>query len=69
MTNNEKNIIKRFAAGEKSLRDEAIAIHRRELCATGKVRGTPEMDFMAEVDNPCPDIFLKDLYRRKLLRV
>ena len=68
MTANEKDLIKRFALGDKSLRDAAIAIHRKELQETGKVRGTPEMDFMAEIDNPCPDLMLRAMYRKKLER-
>lgn len=67
MNATEKDLIRRFAAGDRSLRDEAIAIHRREISKTGKARGTPEMDFMAEVDHPCPDYRLRAMYRTKLL--
>lgn len=67
MTFDEKNIIRRFAAGDNSLRDVSIEIHRRECRRTKQARGTPEMDFMAEVDNPCPDYGLMAMYRKKLL--
>ena len=62
MTISEKNIITRFAAGHNILRDEAIDIHRKYIPIIG-VRGSPEQDFMAEVDNPCPDAGLKEHYR------
>lgn len=62
MTAAEKNIITRFANGHDILRDEAIEIHRKYIPILG-VRGSPEQDFMAEVDNPCPDGVLKELYR------
>ena len=31
------------------------------------VRGTPEQDFMAEIDHPVPDLRLRRLYRDRLL--
>lgn len=68
MTNTDKAIIRAFAGGDKSLREQAIEIHRREIKQTGAARGTPEMDFMAELDNPCPDLLLRGMYRRKLLQ-
>lgn len=67
MSGAEKILIKHFAAGDTSLRAKAIVIHRDEIKRTGKVRGTPEMDFMAEVDNICPDYELRATYRKKLL--
>lgn len=67
MTADEKDLIKCFASGVTSLRSEAIAIHRKEIARTEQARGTPEMDFMAEVDNVCPDLALRAGYRKQLL--
>ncbi len=47
-----------FAAGDQSKRTAAVAAHRKYLQAIG-ARGTPAQDFMAEVDNPCPDFALR----------
>jgi len=66
MTEEEKQVIRAFAEGKKELQDQAIAIHRKNIPLIG-ARGTPEQDFMAEVDNPVPDYILRALYRRKLL--
>lgn len=57
-----------FAAGDKTLREQAIQIHRRSIGTDG-VRGTPEQNFMAEVDNPCPDPTLRSHYRTRLLNI
>jgi len=65
MTEAEKKTIMQFAQGDKSLRDEAIRIHRKHISTLG-VRGTPEQRFMAEVDNPCPDYVLRSAYRKSL---
>ena len=68
MTDAEKNIIVRFASGQKMLRDEALSIHRKYLLIIG-VRDTPEQKFMAEIDNPMPDLTLLEQYRSNLLWV
>lgn len=65
----EREIIRRFAAGEVSLRDEAIRIHRNSLRRVGVQRGDLHFDFMSEVDNPCPDLLLRSLYRERLRRM
>lgn len=67
MTAAEKKIIVDFADGKKELREEAIEIYRRDVMATGASRGTPEKEFMSEVDNSCPDLFLRALNRKALL--
>ena len=66
MTEEEKKVIKRFAAGDVALRNEAIRIHRQYISILG-VRGTPEMRFMAETDTSCPDFNLRGIYRKALL--
>jgi len=63
----DQAVIRAFAHGDLSLCSAAIAIHRRYIHLLG-VRGTPEMMFMAEVDNPVPDIRLRELYRSALLK-
>ena len=66
MTETEFQVIKAFSEGATRLRDYAIQIHRAEIARTGKVRNSPVMRFMAEVDNPCPDYGLRFMYRQEL---
>jgi len=47
-------VTRAFAAGDRSLRDEANAVHRRHAPVLG-IPGTPEQAFMAKVGNPHPD--------------
>ena len=56
-----------LALGWDTFRDEAIEVHKRYISTLG-VRGTPEMCFMAEVDNVCPDSNLREIYRKQILR-
>jgi hypothetical protein len=67
MADADRAVIRAFAQGDKSLRNQAVTIHRRYIPLLG-VRGTPEQDFMAEVDNPCPDFGLRSTYRNRLLK-
>lgn len=67
MQSQHREVIVQFAHGDQSLRDRAIAIHRTYIPILG-VRGTPEMCFMAEVDNPAPDVGLRVQYREILVR-
>lgn len=67
MTNNELAVIIRLAGGDNSVRDIAIKIHRDECRKTGKAGGSPAADFMAEIDNPCPDLLLRSIYRKRLI--
>lgn len=65
MTNEEKYKIRLFALGKKELKDECVDIYIANL----KVEDDSimaEMGFMREVDHPCPDYMLKDLYRNML---
>lgn len=77
MTAQESFIIRRFAAGERELRDEAIEAHRTFL---KRITAAPfdqrpkcvsewpmSQQFMSEVDNPCPCHVLKAQYRKKLI--
>ncbi len=66
MSPEDKDIIRRYAAGARELCPEALAAHRRAIPTDG-VRGTPEQDFMAEIDNPAPDLLLRSQYRMNLL--
>lgn len=68
MLEHEKRIIEAFALRNHRFREAAIAAHRRECRVTGKARGTPHQDFMAEVDNPVPDLYLRNQYRVTLLQ-
>lgn len=63
MSKEERQIIRRFAAGEVGLRDRAIQISRDYLPTDRK---SPEQLFMREVDNPCPDLMLRAKYRQAL---
>jgi hypothetical protein len=68
MTKTEQNVIEKFAAGDKSLRDTAIMVYHKyvrewALCCR---KNNPYMDFMSEIDNPCPDLGLRAMYRRKI---
>lgn len=47
--------------------ERAIAIHRTYLRTHGVRHGDPYFDFMSEVDNPCPDIGLRSVYRAAVL--
>jgi hypothetical protein len=60
----EKHIIWKFAAGDRFLRDEAIAIHRKYLNDMTSI----EQKFMSEIDNPVPDFLLRAFYRKELLK-
>jgi hypothetical protein len=67
MSVEDRAVIMAFAKGDQNLRKAAIEIHRRSIPLLG-VRGTPEQDFMAEVDNPSPDLALRSTYRAALLK-
>ena len=66
MTPSEKLIIRMFAEGNNGFRSKALAIHRHYIPILG-VRGTLEQRFMAEIDNPSPDLILRARYRKELL--
>lgn len=56
----------RFGQENAGLREAAIAAHRRNIERVG-VRGNIYQMFMAEVDNPVPDLALRNTYRATLL--
>lgn len=60
----DKQIIHRYASGEIQLRPEAIEIYRNNILEKDLV----EIRFMKEVDNPCPDLMLKSIYRKEVLK-
>jgi len=64
----EESIIRRFAKGDNSRREEAITIHRSNLQRNGLQRGNSYFDFMSKVDNDCPDLLLRSHYRRLVLK-
>jgi len=66
MAEDDRQIVRRFAAGETSLREQAISIHRRYIPVLG-VRGTLEQNFMAEIETAQPDLGLRATYRDRLL--
>ena len=66
MTEGEKAVIKAFASGDKTKRDEAIAIHRDNLARYGSMPRDPFQNFMSEIDNPCPDLALRARYRKQV---
>lgn len=67
MPREDRALIRRYAAGSTGLKDQAIAAYRREVIESGSARGTPEKNFMAEVDNYHPDLMIRRRYRNVLL--
>ena len=67
MTFNEKLIIRSFACGNKGLRDRAIEIHHKYIPILGARGESLEQTFMSEIDNPCPDLNLREHYRNHLI--
>ena len=66
MTQHENEIIRRFAL-DGSNKEAALQAYRRHLVLHQVCRGTPELDFMSEVDNVCPDLALRAEYRKRLI--
>ena len=67
----ERNVIERFAAGDQSLRGEALRAFRNALArcrydGCRLPRGDLHFEFMSEVDSPCPDFLLRHSYRERL---
>jgi len=60
----EMTVIKKFAEGDTSERDRAIEIYRDFLTRNGGRGKSAFMNFMSEVDNPVPDLALRNTYRR-----
>lgn len=66
MTNGERKTIIDFAKGNALLKKGAIRIFL-ENAGLGAYKNTPEMLFMSEVVNPCPDLALRAKYRKELV--
>jgi hypothetical protein len=65
MTEVERATIIKFAQGDKTLREQAIAIYRDTLRKYGEWND-PLLNFMSEVDNPVPDLGLRARYRQRV---
>ena len=66
MTQAEKDIIRDFACSGQG-KEQALQAYRRNLVLYQVSRGTPELDFMSEVDSICPDLALRAVYRKRLI--
>lgn len=64
----EKDVIKRFADGDKSERDRSISIYRDFIAKNGIRRDDPFINFMSEIDNPVPDLGLRARYREEVCK-
>lgn len=53
-TENDKAVIRAFAAGDQSRREEAITVFRSTLLTHGVDHNDPYFEFMSESDSPCP---------------
>jgi hypothetical protein len=68
LKSHEKATIKAYAAGNRGLRDEAVAIYRAYIRDWNCQWGTDAyMDFMSEVDTPAPDYSLRGRYRMRVI--
>lgn len=67
MTKEERQTIIDFAKGQAALRKEATRIFLKYLGLPLAYKDTPEMLFMSEVVNPCPDLALRATYRKELV--
>lgn len=66
MSENDKDVIQRFAAGDETLRQDAIVAYRRNLRIIGP-KANLHQRFMGEVDNTSPDLTLRDSLRKQLI--
>jgi hypothetical protein len=63
----ELNVIRVFALGNTKLRESAIRIGRKYIhLAFQHPNCFPELQFMREVDNPCPDLAMRAHWRQKI---
>ncbi len=72
MNADDEELIRRYAAGDDSMREKAVELFQSERKVESSkprpdCRRTPAMRFMAEVDNPCPDYALRRMYRDALV--
>lgn len=62
-TEQELNVIRVFAGGNTELMESAVRIGRKY----SHLKELPEILFMREVDNVCPDLALRNQYRKEIL--
>lgn len=65
-TAQERAIIKAFANGDKTLREQSIKIFHQYLDGIAN-NEDHALQFMSEIDNPCPDHILRNRFRRLLI--
>ncbi|WP_315922296.1 hypothetical protein [Mesorhizobium sp. SP-1A] len=66
LTNDEIDVITRFAKGDRAVKDEAIAIYRKHRW-TSDPWANIYLGFMSEVDTPIPDLALRARYRDSIV--
>lgn len=68
LTNEEKNVVRRFAEGDKTARVDAEKIYMACI-QDHKLSGyrSDEMNFLSEVLKPFPDYMMISFYRNKVL--
>ena len=64
MTDSDRDVIRRFAAGDKAFRAHAIEIFRAHQTSAAE---SPEIRFIAEATSLVPDHLQQAQYRRQLL--
>lgn len=63
MTDSDREVIRRYAAGDRALRVQAIEVFREHQASHA---GTPEIRFMVEATSLVPDHLLQAQYRRQM---
>ncbi|WP_297532308.1 hypothetical protein [uncultured Roseateles sp.] len=63
MTDSDRNVIRRYAAGDRALRIQAIEAFCEHQASHA---GTPEIRLMAEATSLVPDHLLQAQYRRQM---
>lgn len=66
LTNDEIDVITRFAKGDFAVKDEAVAIYRKHRW-TSDPWANIYLGFMSEVDTPVPDLALRARYRDSIM--
>lgn len=66
-TDNDKAVIRAFAGGDNTRRQEAIDIYRATLRSHGTDHKDPYFEFMSETDSPCPCWVQRSQSRAKIL--
>lgn len=62
-----KKLVYKVASGEKDFTAAALREHRK-LLQIPEYKATEECGFMREIDNPCPDLLLRIMYRKLLIK-